>query len=98
MALIDDVKTALRIKHNALDDQINRLISTSRQEMIRAGVMSTVANDENNLVVTEAVITFVQWKNADTVTEMEAYENSWKYQLDCLRKSSFIVSGGDGNV
>lgn len=98
MALIDDVKTALRIRHNALDNQITRLIGTARQEMVRAGVDTDIANDDSNQVVTEAVITYVQWKNADTIAEMEAYEGSWQYQLDCIRKSSFDISGGDGDV
>ena len=98
MALIDDVKTAKRIRHSELDNQITRLIGTARQEMIRAGVHTDIANDDSNQVIAEAIITYALWKLADTISEMESYEGSWQYQLDCIRKSSFDVSGGDGDV
>jgi hypothetical protein len=67
-------------------------IVTARAEMVRAGISKEVANDEDNPLITDAVITFCQMRNADTINESEQYSNSWKYQLDCLRKSTF---GGD---
>ena len=92
MAALDNVKAALRITHEELDDLLQMQIFTARSELIRAGVPETVANDENNLLVTDAVITFCQMRNADTITESDIYDKSWKYQLDCLRKSSWEVA------
>lgn len=34
MALFDTVKTALRISHNNLDDEITRLISTAKADLV----------------------------------------------------------------
>lgn len=45
MALLDDVKLALRISHNLLDNEIADVITSARQEMIRAGVAEAVANE-----------------------------------------------------
>ena len=93
MAVLDDVKTAMRIRHEALDDLISKQIATARAEMVRAGVPEDVANDDDNACVADAIITFCQMRNADTITESEQYSTSWKYQLDCIRKSTF--DGGD---
>jgi hypothetical protein len=95
MAILDDVKTALRISHTALDSLLTQQISIAKQEMERNGMDAAVVADTNNLLVTDAIITFCQMRNADTISEMEAYEKSWKYQLDCLRKSTFVPSNPD---
>lgn len=100
MATLDDVKTALRISHTSLDTLLTTQISMARAEMVRNGMDASVANSESNLLVLDAIIAFCQMRNADTVSEMEAYEKSWKYQLDCLRKSTWDTdsdseSGGD---
>ncbi len=41
MALLDDVKLALRISHNKLDSEIADLISAAREDMKRAGMTAT---------------------------------------------------------
>ena len=88
MALIDDVRQALRISHLQLDNLITKQIAIARAEMIRNGISETVANDETNSLINDAIITFCQMRNADTISEMDQYDKSWKYQLDCLRKST----------
>lgn len=99
MALIDDVRQALRISHLQLDNLITKQIATARAEMVRNGMSVNVANDETNSLVNDAIITFCQARNADTIAEMEQYKKSWRYQLDCLRKSTFEEpvppNGGD---
>lgn len=94
MAVLDDVKTALRISHDSLDDLLTKQIATARQEMVRNGMTEYVANDDDNLLVTDAIITYCQMRNADTIQESQNYTESWKYQLDCLRKSTFAESNG----
>ena len=87
MAVLDNVKAALRISHDELDDLLTTQIYTAKAEMIRSGMDEAVANDETNFLVTDAITTFCQMRNADTIAESDRYETSWKYQLDCLRKS-----------
>lgn len=91
MAALENVKTALRIRHNELDELLTSQIYTARAEMVRAGVPESTAYDDENLLINDAIITFCQMRNADTVSESESYTESWKYQLDCIRKSSFNV-------
>lgn len=95
-AILTAVKTALRISHSQLDTLLTQQISMARAEMVRNGMNSAVANDESNVLVTDAIISFCQMRNADTIPETDRYEISWKYQLDCLRKSTLAVpNGGD---
>lgn len=95
-AVLTAVKTALRISHTQLDTLLTQQIATARAEMVRNGMDSAVANDTSNLLVTDAIITFCQMRNADTIAESDRFETSWKYQLDCLRKSTLAVpNGGD---
>lgn len=95
MAVLEDVKTAMRIRHDALDDLLSKQIATARAEMVRAGVPQAVAQDDDNYCVTDAVITFCQMRNADSMNDADKYTESWKYQLDCLRKSTMGMVGGD---
>ena len=88
--LADKVKLALRISHNLLDDEINDVIASARQEMIRAGVTEEVANSDMELVET-AIKTYALEYYASDTKDAERYSNSFKYQLDCIRKSTITV-------
>lgn len=95
-AVLTAVKTALRISHDQLNTLLTQQIATARAEMKRNGMNADVAEDTSNLLVTDAIITFCQMRNADTIAESDRFEVSWKYQLDCLRKSTLPVpNGGD---
>lgn len=86
MTLLEKVKVALRINHDYLNTDINDTIATARQEMIRAGVDSEVANGDSDLVVM-AIKTYCLFVYA-TEKAKEGFWNSWEYQLDCIRKSN----------
>ena len=88
MALLDDVKLYLRISHTLLDSEIADVIASARFEMIRAGVDETVANattGETGLV-DQAIKTYVKAYYSEP-KDAEKYSESFKYQLDNLRKS-----------
>lgn len=95
MAILDDVKTALRITHNKLDSDITAKISSARAEMVRVGVDSTKAASDSDALVTEAIKTYVQYKYTDDSKAMENYYNSWVVQVDGLRKSSDYMRDDD---
>lgn len=86
MSVFEQVKTAKRIKHSGLDSEINRLIGTARASMERAGVKHEKAQSDDNLIV-EAVVTFVLGRLAETTELRDKYEESYRIQLDELRKS-----------
>lgn len=89
--LVDDVKLALRISHNLLDDEIADVIASARQEMVRAGVNSAVANgeaeDSPTELVEKAIKTYAMEYYTRDTKEAERYSNSFKFQCDNLRKS-----------
>ena len=90
MALLDDIKLALRISHNLLDNEIQSEITSARQEMIRAGVDSAVANGLTTgtaELVEEAIKVYVLENHERDVKMAERYEISFRYMLDNLRKS-----------
>ena len=88
MALLDDVKLALRISHNKLDSEITSLIAAAREDMQRAGMTATAAADETSNLTVTAIKTYVLMRMADNLQEAEGYQRSYEYQLDNLRKST----------
>lgn len=89
MSLVDDVKLYLRISHNLLDDEIEKVVASARQEMIRAGVAASIAYGEDTdsvQIVETAIKTYAKMYYADT-KDGEKYAESWKYQLDNIRKT-----------
>ena len=89
--LTDKVKLALRISHNLLDGEIADVITSARQEMVRAGVSSDVAESDKE-IIEKAVKTYAL-AYYSTDKEAERYSESFKYQLDCIRKSEITVEG-----
>ena len=84
--IVDDVKLALRISHNLLDAEIEKVIASAREEMIRAGVEQTVVNGDSELV-NMAIKTYAMEYYTRDVKEADRYEISFQYQLDNLRKT-----------
>lgn len=87
MASINEkVKLALRISHSLLDAEISDVITSARSELTRAGVNPNMAEGENEIVET-AIKTYALAYYASDVKDAERYQESFKYQCDCLRKS-----------
>ena len=86
--IFDKVKLALRISHNLLDGEINDVITSARDELVRAGVDSTLANSDEELIQT-AIKTYALAYYSSDVKDAERYNKSFFYQCDCLRKSTF---------
>lgn len=91
MALLDDVKLALRISHDLLNNEIQQVITSAQQEMIRAGVMPSVvsmeAEDTPTELVETAIKTYAMEYYTRDVNEAKRYAESFQYQCDSLRKT-----------
>lgn len=90
--LRDDVKIALRIQHNLLNDEIDRTIEEAGAELIRSGVSSDVVEAEGALVQ-RAIITYCQMMLGNDKAMADGFRESFQYQQDCLRKSTFTEEG-----
>lgn len=90
MTIFEKVKLALRITHDLLNAEITDVIASARQEMIRAGVDEEVANGSSELVET-AIKTYALAYFCGNLTDSEKYTESFKYQLENIRKSIWEV-------
>ena len=86
MAVIDTVKTALRINHDILDGDIERLIGVAQDELIRVGVDGSLAISDDSLIK-QAIVTFCQSQMESDIKKAERFDASWLLQIDNLRKS-----------
>ena len=86
MTIDQKVKLALRISHTLLDAEIADVITSARLELKRAGVASATADGASENVET-AIKTYALVYYASDVKDADRYQESFKYQCDCLRKS-----------
>ena len=93
--MIELIKLALRISTNKLDNEIQLHIDSARAEMTRAGIPKSVSLDENNVLITQAIKTYCMYQLTDDINIQEKYFQSFQYQLDCLRKSSWEESNAE---
>lgn len=91
---VAEIKLALRIQTNLLNDEIESTIEEARAELIRSGVPVEVVEAEGPLV-RSAIRTYCQMKLANDKTMTDGYRMSFEYQQDCLRKSTVAVEGGE---
>lgn len=97
MIEIQAIKTALRISHNKLDDEISNTIDVARMELIRAGIhpdkVDIIISDDK--LIDEAIKTYCLFSYSNNEKMAEGYFNSWQYQVENLRKSSGYRVGDD---
>lgn len=88
---VDIVKDALRIRHTALDEEIERLVKAARADIIRVGVDASLAESDDDLVM-QAIVTYCSlYLTADTAL-MDKYTRAYEIQIEGLRR----MSGNEG--
>jgi uncharacterized phage protein (predicted DNA packaging) len=77
MALIDDIKTALRISNTAFDSEISDLISAAQSDLKLSGVLESKVNDDTDPLIKRAIIVYVKanfgWNNPDAERLQHSY-------------------------
>ena len=58
MAMLDDVKIALRVSHTALNGEITDLIAAAREDLILAGVLASKANSNTDPLIKRYIVTY----------------------------------------
>lgn len=71
--MIDVVKKAVRISHNALDDELEDLIEASRYDLNLSGVSHLKANDDTDPLIKRAIITYVKANFISDTKEAERF-------------------------
>lgn len=78
MALLDDVKLALRITSSAFDSEIQDLINAARADLILAGVKPEKANDDLDPLIKRAIITYAKAHFGYDNPEAERFQKSYE--------------------
>lgn len=86
--MLERMKIALRISTDYFDDEICGVITAARMELIRAGVKEEKAKQDDDELIVSAIRTYVLATYAADTKQAEGYEESFKYQLDNLRRSA----------
>lgn len=88
MALLEQMKVALRVKNAQFDDEITSVINAARAELVRAGVSAERANDESDDLITSAIRTYVLATYSTDTKLTDGYQLSFESQKENLRKSA----------
>lgn len=91
MAILDDVRQALRIKHVALDNEIIDLINEAKADLALSGVDPTKINDDDPLIK-RAIKTYAKANFGLENKDSEKYQASY----DSLK--THLTLSGDYNV
>ena len=84
---VEIVKDALRIRHTALDEEIERLVKAARADIIRVGVDASLAESDDDLVM-QAIVTYCSlYLTADT-SLMDKYIRAYEIQIEGFRRMS----------
>ncbi|MCI0767866.1 head-tail connector protein [Bacillus sp. TL12] len=75
--MLDVVKKALRVSHNALDDEISDLIEAARHDLMLSGVASTKVNVDTDPLIKRAIITYVKANFIPDAKEAERFQLSY---------------------
>lgn len=101
MALLDDVKVALRITSNAHDGEIRMWMDAAREDMERVGIDPDYMEDVDNAMYRAAMTCFVKahfgYVNPNsrvTVEERAAIDASYRQLVCDLMHSKHNLSGG----
>lgn len=90
--LLDKIKTALRITHNKLDDEIGQYISSAFADLERVGV-AVPDNSENATPLLETAVKIYVMAKYDFLGKGKQYQTDYEKLRDALSLSEKYRSG-----
>ncbi|PHE70875.1 head-tail connector protein [Bacillus wiedmannii] len=75
--MLEIVKRALRVSHNALDDEIDDLIEAARTDLKLSGVSGFKSNDDTDPLIKRAIIMYTKANFIADVKEAERFQLSY---------------------
>jgi len=75
--LLDDIKSSLRVSHNALDNDISDLIEEARHDLMLSGVSSKKANEDTDPLIKRAIKTYCKAEFTSDAREAERFKTSY---------------------
>lgn len=77
MALIDDIKDALRISGNALDTEVTDLLNAAVADLKLSGVLTSKATSTTDPLIRRAVVVYAKANFGYDNPEAERFQNSY---------------------
>lgn len=90
MALIDDVRTALRIKSTAYDDDINIYIQSCLYDLQRVNIKTTDSTDETTTYPPEVTTAVIAYVKSQFGSGSEDKKQLWFATYERLRLAMFL--------
>lgn len=87
MALVDDVKVALRVTSDSFDSEIESLIDAAEADMVRAGVSEDYVKDGTHPLAKAAITLYVKSHFGYDNYEAERFIRSYKETLASIMNS-----------
>lgn len=75
--MLEAVKKALRVSHDALDDEITDLIEAARSDLAVSGVNVTLVTMDADALIKRAIITYAKAHFVNDVDQAERYQVSY---------------------
>jgi uncharacterized phage protein (predicted DNA packaging) len=91
--MLTEVKTALRISHDALDSEIEDLIEEARHDLMLSGISSLKANDDEDVLIKRAVKTYCKAQAESDPVKAERYQQSYEMLKNHLSLASDYKEG-----
>lgn len=95
MALLEDVKLALRITSSAFDNEVEDLIKAARQDLILSGVSQNKAQDENDPLIKRAITVYCKAHFGYDNPEAERFQRAYDMLKAHLTLSQEYMVGDD---
>lgn len=96
--LVDEIKTAVRISHTRLDEDIERNIAACFAELDRAGVAVPEDPEQAPPLLRKAAEIWCKWQ-LDYLGKGEQFRQSFEGMLQAMSLSSgYKATGGAGDV
>lgn len=97
MALLDDVKVALRVTTDAMDSEIQMWIAAAKADLARVGVSGSMLSDETmDPYVKCAVVEFVKSKFGYDNSEASRFQSSYMQILKDILNSPTTYEAAQG--
>ena len=98
MALVDDVKAALRVSSDAYDSEVEGLIAAAKRDLDRVGVPDSMTKDgSEDALVKMAVVLYCKARFGYDNSEAGRFEESYR-QTVCDMLNSPATYGGRHEV
>ncbi|PFC69951.1 head-tail connector protein [Bacillus cereus] len=75
--ILEVVKKALRVSHNALDNEIDDLIEAARTDLRLSGVSGFKSNDDTDPLIKRAIIMYTKANFISNAKESERFQLSY---------------------